>query len=66
MQEILLSPFLKSKMEEFISSNGEIGIDNLKVRTLKPMKTPEEEEKEQLKGLTGSAYLKKKKELQAK
>jgi len=65
VQEILLMPYLKAKMEEFILNQGDIGTTDLKVRAIKPEEARDEEEKELLKGLTGSAYLKKKKELAA-
>jgi len=65
VQEILLSPFLKAKMEEFILNGGELGNADLKVRKIITEKTAEEKEKDLLKGLTGSAYLKKKKEIHA-
>jgi len=66
VQEILLSPFLKAKMEEFVLNQGNIGTAGLKIRKIEQAKTPEEEDQEILKGLSGSAYLKKKKELKAK
>lgn len=34
VQDILLAPYLKSKMEEFINSGGNIGVKDLKVKTL--------------------------------
>lgn len=68
VQQILLLPFLKSKMEDFINNKGDIGTDDLKVRTIKPIaKEPTEEEKEAelFKGLTPSQAAKKRKELKS-
>lgn len=68
VQEILLLPFLKSKMEDFINNKGDIGTDDLKVRTIKPIEkelTEEEKEAEMLKGLTPSQAVKKRKELKS-
>lgn len=68
VQQILLSPFLKSKMEEFISSGGNIGTNNLKVKTIKvePELTEEQKEEEMLKELTPAERAKKRKELKSK
>lgn len=68
VQEILLSPFLKSKMEEFINNGGNIGTHGLKIKTIKiePELTEEEKEEEILKGLTPAERVKKRKELKSK
>lgn len=34
VKDILLAPYLKSKMEEFIESGGKIGVKDLKIKTL--------------------------------
>lgn len=42
VQEILLAPYLKSKMEEFINSGGKIGVTDLKIKTLPKTETQKE------------------------
>jgi serine/threonine protein kinase len=70
VQEILLAPYLKSKMEEFISSGGKIGVTDLKIKTLPKIVTREltEEERieEAIKGITNPRErMQKKKEIKA-
>ena len=71
VQGILLSPFLKTKMEEFISNGGNIGVTDLKVKRLakpKPIEkeqTEEEKEEELLKGLNPREKMLKRKELKS-
>jgi serine/threonine protein kinase len=71
VQGILLSPFLKAKMEEFISNKGNIGLGDLKARTIRaePIileKSEEEKEEDMLKNLTPAERVKKRKELRSK
>lgn len=68
VQEILLAPFLKSKMEEFINNNGNVYLEDLKIKTIKPPPkelTEEEKEAELLKGLTPAQAAKRRKELKS-
>jgi serine/threonine protein kinase len=70
VQEILLSPFLKTKMEDFINNKGNIGTMTLKVKTIpssshKEEKTQEDEE-ELMKNLTPAERMKLRKELKSK
>lgn len=69
VQEILLSPFLKSKMLEFVENGGNIGITDLKVKIIsKPIEveqTEEEKEEELLKGLNPREKMLRRKELRS-
>ena len=69
VQEILLSPFLKSKMEDFINNKGNIGTLTLKVKTIPSShkeEKPEEDEEEMMKNLTPAERMKLRKEMKNK
>lgn len=60
VQQVLLSPFLKGKMEDFITNKGKIGVEDLKIRSIK---SEEEKEEELMKKLTPADRAKRRKEL---
>ena len=70
VQEILLSPFLKSKMEDFINNKGNIGTMTLKVKTIpsssQKAEKPQDDEEEMMKNLTPAERMKLRKELKNK
>jgi serine/threonine protein kinase len=65
VKDLILLPFLKHKMEEFLKKDGDIGTHDLKIRTIKPPMTEEEKEEEMLKDLTPAQRAKRRKELKA-
>ena len=69
VQEILLSPFLKSKMEDFINNKGNIGTLTLKVKTIPSShkeEKPEEDEEEMKKNFTPAERMKLRREMKNK
>jgi serine/threonine protein kinase len=70
VQEILLSPFLKAKMEDFITNKGNVGSTTLKVKTL-PLSSHvegkvQDDDDELMKNLTPAERMKLRKELKSK
>lgn len=66
VQEILLSPFLKAKMEAFISSNGNVGSTTLKIKTIGSHSAAPDDDEERMKNLTPAERMKLRKELKNK
>lgn len=66
VQEILLSPFLKTKMEDFVNNRGNIGSTTLKIKTIGAHKPAQDDDEELMKNLTPAERMKLRKELKSK